>query len=477
MSYITPHTGYLFLALFGGAMVLLTSIFAKRRDTTKQFLIANRKIGWLQGSLSIAASWIWAPALFVSVQAAYEKGIAGLFWFTIPNIVALGLFALFAPRIRKQLPKGYTLPEYIKERLGNAKLHKIYLIPYLFYQVMAVTVQLFAGGNLITLLTGIPIIKAMLLLAAIGLAYTLISGLKASVITDNIQMFLILLIGGIIIWATQFDAGGWTTITAGMHGLAQAKLFDPHIAFSYGIVTSIGLIAGAINDQQYWQRSFAIKRQQLRKAFIVGALIFGLVPLGLSLLGFIAANPATNITMPTGTDPSLIGVQTVAHYLSPGALLLFTIMLMAGISSTLDSGLSAASSLWVTDIARKKTIAQARYAMLGITSLGFLIALIAIYVPGFGLQELWWLFNTIAACTAIPTILALYWKRLTAKGAYRGIITAFALGIPFFIYGNVIGSAGWIVGSTLGIMLVSSGFCLLYKKGKDIRTMTTAKAT
>ena len=38
------------------------------------------------GGTSIAASWIWAPALFVSVQLAYEKGIAGIFWFTIPNV-------------------------------------------------------------------------------------------------------------------------------------------------------------------------------------------------------------------------------------------------------------------------------------------------------------------------------------------------------------------------------------------------------
>lgn len=450
-------------------MILLTTMFSKRHQQKKSFLVANRQVRWPQGSLSIAASWIWAPALFVSVQAAYEKGLAGLFWFTVPNIIALAMFAFFAPTIRKRLPQGYTLPQYIKERLGSKQLHQIYLIPCLFYQIMAVTVQLFAGGNLITLLTGIPLIKAMLFLAAIGLAYTLISGLKASIITDNMQMFLIILIGGVIIWATSYDAGGLQAISAGLRGIENVSLFNGRVAFSYGIVTSIGLLAGAINDQQYWQRSFAIKKQHLRKAFIIGALIFGLVPLGLSSLGFLAANPTTNIILPAGVDTSLIGVQTVAHYLSPGALLLFTIMLMAGISSTIDSGLSAASSLWVTDIARKKTIKQARYAMIGITLIGFLIALAATYIPGFGLQQLWWLFNTIAACTAIPTILALYWKRLTAKGALLGISTAFVVGVPFFVYGNIIDNAYWIVFSTLFIMLVSSGFCYAYRKRKDIR--------
>ena len=50
-------------------------------------------------------------------------------------------------------------------------------------------------------------------------------------------------------------AGGFEAIDAGLGGLAgNRNIFDPGVAFSFGIVTSIGLIAGAISDQQYWQR-------------------------------------------------------------------------------------------------------------------------------------------------------------------------------------------------------------------------------
>ena len=82
------------------------------------------------------------------------------------------------------------------------------------------------------------------------------------------------------------------------------------------IVTSIGLIPGSICDQQYWQRSFAIKESDLKRAFIFGSILFGFVPIGLSILGFLAANPHLAIKLPEGTDAALIGVATITLSLS-----------------------------------------------------------------------------------------------------------------------------------------------------------------
>ena len=46
------------------------------------------------------------------------------------------------------------------------------------------------------------------------------------------------------------------------------------------------------------------------------------------------------------------------------------------------------------------------------------------------------------------------------------MLVAFVVGIPFFIYGNIVGSAAWIVGSSLFIICVSAGFCLAMPKRK-----------
>jgi len=77
--------------------------------------------------------------------------------------------------------------------------------------------------------------------------------LRASIVTDLIQMVFII-IGGIIILPWVASAAGPGAIGKGLGGLAgNTNIFDPKVAFSFGIVTSIGLIAGAISDQQYWQ--------------------------------------------------------------------------------------------------------------------------------------------------------------------------------------------------------------------------------
>ena len=468
MNFISQSAGYWLLLWFGLGMVAVTYFFARwdRWRTKEGFLVAGRNVGWVLGGFSIAASWIWAPALFVSVQMAYQKGLPGIFWFTFPNILSLAVFAALAPRIRARLPQGYTLPEYIRMKFKTNRVHTVYLFPFFFYQLMAVVVQLFAGSSLVSLLTGIPVPAVMVILAIIILGYTLISGLEASIVTDFVQLSLIFVVGTIILPLAWRASGGWSSVNAGLGGIDGTRnIFDPGVAFSFGIVTSIGLIAGSISDQSNWQRAFAVKQRDLTKAFGFGSILFGIVPIALSILGFVAANPALAITLPKGIDVSMIGVQTIAHFLPAWAVFLFLIMLLAALSSALDAGLAAASSLWVADISQSNSddaaVRSARLSMIGMTLLGLLVALGVYYIPGFGLQQLWWVFNTIAACIVVPTVLSLYWTRLSETGVFWGVLVAFVVGIPLFIYGNLINKPAWIVGASLFIVAISTVFCLI----------------
>ena len=492
---LTASQGYLLLVAYGVVMIVVTYFFArwKRYRSIQGFLVAERNVSWWLGAASIAASWLWAPALFVSVQSAYQQGLPGIFWFTFPNIIALLLFIWLAPKIREKMPFGYTLPQYIKHRLQSEKVHKMYLFPYFFYQLMAVAVQLFAGVHLVSFLTGIPFVTAMLIMAATVLIYAFISGLESSFVTDLIQ-FISIVVGVVVVvpWAIS-AAGGWSAVNLGLGGVSGQfrNIFDPGVAFSFGIVTAIGLISGAISDQQYWQRAFAIKKNNLVKSFVFGAIMFGIVPVALSSLGFLAANSSLGITLPAGVDISLIGVATVSQLLPLWAMGLFVVMLLSALYSTLDSGVVATSSLYVTDVVKysdrekgilekidrgtqltseeqtigdkldKKGVKNAQIAMLGITILGFLVALAANYIPGFGLKHLWWIFNTVAACVVVPTVLSLYWSRLDARGVFWGVLIAFVVGIPLFVYGNIIDKPVWIVGASLFIIAVSTFFCLI----------------
>lgn len=470
MAFLSAMTGYFTLFFFAIAMIAITWFFTRHKNLTNEyFIISDRKVRWWLGAGSIAASWIWAPALFISSQIAYQLGLPGIFWFVFPNVIAVAIYILLAPKMRNLFPQGHTLPEFMRTKLGDEKVHQLYFFGYSFYQLMAVSVQLFAGANLIFLLTSIPVPISIFLLAGIVLTYAWISGFESSVVTDFVQLAMIFIGLALVIPPVLGSAGGLQAVLNGIGGVTgkNTSLFDPAVAFSFGIVTSIGLIAGAVCDQQFWQRAFAFRKESIKLGFFAGAILFGIVPVTLSLLGFIAAGPNSGVNLPVGTDPSMIGVLTVAHYLSPVFLVIFVLMLLAGLASTLDSALSAFSALYTVDAKPYKESADLktpRKGMLIILLLGVAVALFTAFIPGFGLSQLWWIFNAVAASLFVPTILSIYWKKLTAKGVYYGIILALATGLPIFIYGNFANNNGLIVASALYIVAVNLAMCWWHRK-------------
>jgi Na+/proline symporter len=497
MKIMGTEGAYILLLAFSLLMILVTTLASRGHywQTAVGFMAAGRRVPWWLGAISIAITWIWAPALFVSVQQAYQNGVPGIFWFTFPNIVSLLVIAPLAVRIRRYMPEGYTQPEWIRRRFDE-RTHKLYLIPFFWYQLMAVTVQLYAGGSIVALLTGVRIEIVMLILGMTTLIYSIISGMRASIITDFLQYALIIAAAVIVIPWTISAAGGVSSIVPGLGGITgkHTSIFDAQVAINFGIVTTIGLLSGSLADQQHWQRAFAIERKGLVRAYIVSGFLFGVVPIAVSLLGFLAANRSLGVVLPGGTDPSMVGVLTVAHFLPHWAVAGFLIMMLGGLCSTLDSGMCAASSLyalnWTTFSDREKyvrgrqlagetlsdderVIAQAvdkkivrrgRSGMIGITIAGALVALAVLYIPGFGLQYLWWVFNTVAACVAVPTVLSLYWRRLDSRGVFWGVVVAFFVGIPLFVYSNIEGLTWLTIACSLGIVGITTLSCLLFPR-------------
>jgi len=504
MNALSQTSGYWLIGLFGTAMIALT-YFASRSDKWMKsgtgFLVAWRDVPWYLAAPSVAASWIWAPALFVSVQKSYQLGLPGIFWFTAPNILALVVFAILAPRIRRIIPGGYTLPDWIRYRLGSDAVHKVYLVPFIWYQVMAVCVQIFVGGLMLNYLTGVPLNIVMILLLVLCLIYSLISGLRASIVTDFVQMVFI--IAGVLIVPVWVAAKvGWSSVAAGLGGMAgNTNIFDPKVAFSFGIVTSIGLIAGSISDQQYWQRAFAIRPKDLVASYVFAGILFGIVPILLSVLGFAAADPANGVAMPSGVGLPMIGIEMVVKVLPLSASVFFVVMLLSGLMSTLDSGMCAASSLYAIDLAPltptqraviarerlgkpltvselaikdqldKETVGRARTGMYLISLLGLGVAFVVEHL--FSLDRLWWIFNGVASCFVVPTVLSLYYDRLTAKGVVLGICGA-SLGMVAFVYGNWTQNDTITVASAVFIVGISLVCCLAFRSAEPWRPESNA---
>ncbi len=60
------------LLIYAIVMLSVTVLMTKKENDIEKFCVGNRDSGWIVSALSIAATWIWAPALFTSTENAYS---------------------------------------------------------------------------------------------------------------------------------------------------------------------------------------------------------------------------------------------------------------------------------------------------------------------------------------------------------------------------------------------------------------------
>lgn len=324
------------LLTYAAVMLGITVCLTKKENNIEKFCVGNRNTGWMVSALSIAATWIWAPALFTSTENAYTKGFAGLFWFLIPNILCLILFIPFAKKIREEMPEGITLSGYMYERYHSKAVRNIYLFQLSALSTLSTGVQLLAGSKILSMLTGIPFAAITVIMAVIAFSYSQFSGIKASILTDAVQMVLMLGISiGFVVFSVK-NGGGLETLVTGLGGATgdARSLFSNRgweIFLGFGLPTMIGLISGPFGDQCFWQRAFCVKKDKIGSAFFVGALLFGIVPLSMGILGLVGAGIGY-----VAVDTGVINFELISTLFPAWVVIPFLFMIVSGLLSTID---------------------------------------------------------------------------------------------------------------------------------------------
>ena len=151
-------------------IVLLVWFTKKENNDSDDFLVMKRGLGVFQGSLSMAVSWIWAPAVFICSLQAYNQGLPGVFWFTVPNILTFFVFVPFALKLRKSFPNGYTISQAFKEKFEKSTAHKASMLVTFGYQLGAIVINCVAGATLISLMSSIPYNIGVLMMGGVCLS-------------------------------------------------------------------------------------------------------------------------------------------------------------------------------------------------------------------------------------------------------------------------------------------------------------------
>lgn len=457
MSILSQFQGMALIIGFFVVMSLIVFCLRKRQQTKAEFLAAGHSAPWVLTAFSMAATWVWAPSMFTAAEKAYTHGFAGVFWFVVPNVLTLILFAFFARRMRALRPEGWTFSDYIREKYSN-RAHNMFLVESFGLQICSLAVQLLAGAVIFHKVTGLPFFMTTVILALIPLLYSLTNGIRGSIATDFVKMsfIAIVLLLGLPIISSNIGVG---TLLAGLGGISgkHAHLFDATgiaVMLSFGLPTTIGLLSGTFGDQMFWQRVFSVKQPAVKKTMISAAFIFAIVPISLACFGFFAAGAGLDVK-----DTQLVNVSAVINFCPRWFLYLFFLLILSGLISTVDSILCAVSSVAGHDIVQRlKAKTGKEYKELTIARIGMVIvALLAIGVaniPGMTITYLFLFYGTLRSSVMLPTIFAIKGRKMTERGIFYGILASLVVGLPIFAIGNLNGNVPMIVaGSLLTISL------------------------
>lgn len=436
-------------------VIIGMTVFIKKPQNKSDYIAGGHDVGTISTALSISATWIWAPALFVSAEQSYTNGYSGLLWFLVPNIVCLLLFIPFAIRLRKKMPYGFTLSQLMNDTYGT-KVKNIYVTQLSLLSLLSTIVQLVAGGKIISIMTGIPFWITTVILGGVALIYSLNKGIRASIFTDAIQMLLIL-IACFVLVPMAININGIQPITEGFKGIGRDTTFfnanGIELMLAFGIPTTIGLIAGPFGDQNFYQRIFSVKQDKIKKAMILGAISFAIVPLGMGILGFIASGVGF-----TGGDISVVNFELIRAILPQWASIVFMFVLLSGLLSTIDSNLNSISSL-TNDIIKNAKVSHLKWAMVILTVLSIVLSNIDMTIVDFFL-----IYGILRATTFGTTVMTLLGYQFKPNGVFYGVLVALVIGMPTFVYAKANGILWLNIVASIFTLTISVIIALIHKK-------------
>lgn len=427
-----------------------------RRGDEDRYLTARGTQRAWPLALNFFASVLGAWILFAPPEVGTFAGILGIIGYAVGQAVAIAVFAYVGPAVRKRMPDGTTVLEFVKARFGLVALVYFGCISVLYMFVFLVA-ELTAIGGATSLLADVKPLYPIIAVAAVTAAYTAYGGLPASLATDRWQGVLIL---GLVAAATIGVAIEVSDPIGNAEAAGLTSATRTGLEFFFVLV--IAITAANLFHQGFWQRVWAAQddRTLVRGAF-GGALLVIPVLFLLGLSGMVAAGSGELEVPSLAFFELLSGLPTAIIALA----LVLAIALVASSVDTLQNALAATVSV---------DVAQRRLPMAGARIATLLLMIPATILATEGVSVLTWFLRAdlLAATIALPVFLGL-WRRPTTVaslgGAFMGLVGIVAAGwilgddivdgfrlVALLDGGSTLGAfVGAVVGSLLGTLLLT----------------------
>ncbi len=351
MTLLTPTWGFILLALFGIAAVIMALYLTRDADPNVEDLLVAR------GSspvpiivVSLVATWLWSTTLMGAAEGGFEFGVsaAWMYPFTVPfSIVILGPIL---SKIRKNFPQVSSFPEYIRYRFSSYghSVHKVFTGIGIAQSFLWAVIQIIGAGFVLNVIFGIPNWQGSIATGLIVTTYITLGGLRASIFTDFIQMLAIGVLLAVIVPWTVMAAGGPASI---FEGLAAADLPNAdHLVTDTGILGYLlvafpGVISYALINQNVWQRVIASEKVGSER-YVLGmsGLLWVAIPAAAAMVGLVG------LSIGYSGDPATVMPAVIESVLPTWGAVLFGVIVLGAIFSTADSCLNSLSTILISDV-------------------------------------------------------------------------------------------------------------------------------
>ena len=335
------------VVVLGYAVLLLAvGLWAQRRiGSHEDFLVAGRRLPLALAAPTLLATWFGAGTLLTATDAVREGGLrmAALEPIGPGLCLLLAGLLLAGPLWRLEL---LTLGDFFARRFGPRaeRVAAALMVPSYFGWIAA---QYVALAGLLEIAFGLPASWGIALVAALGVAYTLLGGMWSVTVTDALQLALVV-VGLAVLAFEVFAVLGEGAPAAGLARLGEELPADKLVLIpresSEAALAWLGVLAvgalGNLPGQDLCQRIFAARDATTarRACYLAGAAYLALGALALAL------GLAAQLLVPDADTRSTLALLAQL-FLSPTMAVIFALVVMSAVLSSLDSAILSPSSV------------------------------------------------------------------------------------------------------------------------------------
>jgi SSS family solute:Na+ symporter len=454
-------------------------VMLKKPETSTDYFLAGRHLGWFIVGASIFASNIGSEHLVGLAGTGATDGVA-MAHYELHAWCLLILGWVMVPFYMRS--KVFTMPEFLERRYSPAARTVLSVISLVAYVLTKMAVGIYAGGVVFAVL--LPEMNFMgmdsfwigsILVVVITGIYTIAGGLRAVAYTEALQT-IILVVGSALVTVFGLQAlGGWSAFRS----IVDPEMFNlwkplvpAGLEGTWAPVKEAGKMAWYFNDNYPWlamlfcapiiglwywctdqyivQRALGARNETQARRGSIAAAFFKLLPVFIFIIpGMIAialAKSGMNATLQQqliGPDGQVIRDNAqaafplmVAHVLPVGVRGMVVAGLLAALMSSLAGAFNASSTLFTMDFYSRfrPNVSQKQLIWIGRVATGVMVLIGLAWIPviqgGKGLYDY---LQGVQAYLAPPIFVVfffgVFFKRLNAKGALASLITGFALGL------------------------------------------------